>query len=144
MNSIIRSVNSFPASCDGQWHKVATERIALSGPDQSSISPRQTEALLPKDLVPVGQGQDQQDVENHKEQSRHNEEIRQVADKANEYLEKAGTHLEFIVGEETGRIVISVIQNETNEVIRKIPPESLTRLADRMAQMRGLLFEAHG
>ena len=144
MNSIIGSIDSFPASLDGQYHNAATERIALSGPDQSSISPRQTEALLPKDLVPVGQGQNQQDVENQKEQARQDEEIRQVAGKANEYLEKAGTHLEFIVGEETGRIVISVIQSETNEVIRKIPPESMTRLADRMAQMRGLLFEAHG
>ena len=92
----------------------------------------------------MGQGQDQQDVENDKEQSRQDEVIRQIADNANEYLKKASTHLEFIVGEETGRIVISVIQSETNEVIRKIPPESMTRLADRMAQMRGLLFEAQG
>ena len=144
MNTIISSVNSPSASQDSLYQAQSVERVAMSGPDQSSISPRQTEALLPKDLVPVGQGQDQQDVENNQEQSRQNEAIRQIADSANEYLKQAKTHLEFVVSEETGRIVISVIQNETNEIIRKIPPESMVRLADRMTQMSGLLFDAQG
>lgn len=144
MNATISSVNSGQTSRDSLYHAYVQERVALSGPDQLSISPRQTEALLPTDLVPAGQGFDQQDVEETQEQSRHVDDIRQIADKANDYMQKAGTRLEFVVSEETGRVVISVIESETNKLVRKIPPDSMNRLADQMMEMRGLLFEAQG
>lgn len=109
------------------------------------MSPRQTEALLPTELAPVGQGADQQEVPDRKqEQSRLVDDIRQKAEKANAYMKLADTHLEFKVSEQTGHVVISVVKSDTEEVVRQIPPEALDRFANRITQMRGLLFEARG
>jgi uncharacterized FlaG/YvyC family protein len=36
---------------------------------------------------------------------------------------------------------IRVIDNETREVIRQIPPEEFVRISNRLAKMIGLLFD---
>lgn len=126
---------------------------ALSGSEPLSMSPRQTEALLPTELAPPGAQQSEpqrelegiQDVaEPKQEQSRLVEEARKLAEKANSYMKLADTHLEFNVSEQTGRIVISVVESDTKEVVRQIPPDALNRFANRITQMRGLLFETTG
>lgn len=129
---------------------------APSGSEQLSMSPRQTAALLPTDLTPtdlsppvstsLDQGaENKQDVsETKQEQTRLVEEARHLAEKANTYLRMADTHLEFTVSEQTGRVIISVVESDTKEVVRQIPPDSLNRFANRITQMRGLLFETTG
>jgi flagellar protein FlaG len=117
---------------------------APSGSNQVSMNSRQTAALLPQELSPVGQETGGQEVDTPQEQTRLVDDMKQTADKANAYMEMADTHLEFGVSEQTGRIVVSVIDSETKEVVRQIPPESLQKMADQMSQMRGLLFEAQG
>lgn len=42
--------------------------------------------------------------------------------------------------EETGRSVVRVVNKETGEVIRQIPPEELLTLVARMRQLSGLIF----
>ncbi|HOR28032.1 MAG TPA: flagellar protein FlaG [Candidatus Sumerlaeota bacterium] len=116
-----------------------------SASGNSQKSPRQTDALLPTELAPVGQGASKQDVSGTgTEQTRLVDDIRQTAEKINEYLRIADTHLEFSVSEQTGRIVVHVIDSETREIVREIPPETMNRFAKRMTLMRGLLFEASG
>lgn len=126
---------------------------APSGSEPLSMSPRQTEALLPTELEPPGaqpnptqpEPEGIQDVaEPKQEQSRLVEEARKLAEKANSYMKLADTHLEFNVSEQTGRIVISVVESDTKEVVRQIPPDALDRFASRITQMRGLLFETTG
>jgi flagellar protein FlaG len=129
---------------------------APSGSEQLSMSPRQTAALLPTDLTPTdltpaaptepeAGADDKQDVTDTKqEQTRLVEEARHLAEKANAYLRMADTHLEFTVSEQTGRVIISVVESDTKEVVRQIPPDSLNRFANRITQMRGLLFETTG
>lgn len=51
------------------------------------------------------------------------------------------THLSFSVNRETGDMVIRVIDSQTDEVIRQIPPEEFVRIAARLAKMVGLLFD---
>jgi len=116
----------------------------LSSPDPLSLSPRQTEALLPSALNPVGQGDGQQDVSSNKQEQSRLEDIRQMADKANAYMQMADTHLEFKVSQDTGQVIITVVNSSTNEVIRQIPQQSLSRFSKQLSQMRGLLFEAQG
>ena len=118
---------------------------APSSSEQLPLSPRQTEALLPTELVPAGGQAEQQDVLSKKqEQSRLVDDIQQMAEKANVYLQQADTHLEFKVSDETGRVIISVVESDSQAVIRQIPPESLARMADGLSHMRGLLFEING
>ena len=128
---------------------LTAEVAAPSSSDKRSYDARQTAALLPTHVDPISTGApaggQQQEVNGPgQEQSRITDEIRQAADKANRYFKQAETHLEFIVGEQTGRVVIKVVNSETMEVVRRIPPDQMQRLADTVSLMRGLLFEAKG
>lgn len=107
-----------------------------------AINARQKEALLPTEMKPASQeGAAQAGTETTKQSAQPIDQARQMAEKANAYLKMADTHLEFRVSEETGRVVVSVVDTQSHEVVRQIPPESLNRLNDRMTQMRGLLYE---
>ncbi|UCH61696.1 MAG: flagellar protein FlaG [Fidelibacterota bacterium] len=52
----------------------------------------------------------------------------------------ATTKVSFDVDEETGRSVVRVVNKETGEVIRQVPPEELLTLVARMRQLSGLIF----
>ncbi len=52
----------------------------------------------------------------------------------------AATKVSFDVDEETGRSVIRVVNKETGELIRQVPPEELLTLVARMRQLSGLIF----
>lgn len=129
-----------------QWvHARSRHQNSPSGSEQMSLSPQHTEALMPRALSPAGQGQQKQEVSGKgQDLSRLVDDIRQTAEKANQYLELAETHLEFTVNDETGRVVVTVVDSETKEVVRRIPPETMIRFSERISEMRGLLFEVRG
>jgi flagellar protein FlaG len=135
-----------PSSSGGMYATPRSGPVASSSAEATSKSPRHTEALPAEE--PRASGNPPaglQDVKSkEQEQSRTVEDIRQAAERANAYLRKADTHLQFEVSERTGRIMISVIDGETEEVIRQIPPESMNRFAETMTHLRGLLFDTSG
>ena len=51
------------------------------------------------------------------------------------------THLAFSIDHDTGHVLMRIVDDKTNEVIRQIPPEELLRIATRLAKMIGLLFD---
>jgi flagellar protein FlaG len=51
------------------------------------------------------------------------------------------TGLQFSVHENTGKIVVEVIDKTTHKTIREIPSKSIQDLADRMDEMLGILFD---
>jgi flagellar protein FlaG len=50
-------------------------------------------------------------------------------------------NLNFSVNQSSGQIVISVVDKDTGEVIREIPPEVLQDLATRFQKSVGLVFD---
>lgn len=52
----------------------------------------------------------------------------------------ASTKITFDVDEATGHSVIRVLDKETGELIRQVPPEELLILAAKMKQLSGLIF----
>ena len=107
------------------------------------------EALVPTQLVRVGQGQEApapEPVETPKPHSTAEivAQLQEIASKANASFRHSQTHLQFEIGSSTGRIIVRIIDTMTEEVIRTIPPEELIRISDRLDQVRGLLFDAQG
>ncbi len=56
-----------------------------------------------------------------------------VEDKVELQLEPAAirqlnpnTHLKFVTSEDSSRVVVQIIQSDTNEVLREVPPKSLS------------------
>ncbi len=54
--------------------------------------------------------------------------------------ELSATKVTFDVDDATGRHVVRVLNKETGDVIRQLPPEALLNLVARMRQLSGLIF----
>jgi flagellar protein FlaG len=52
-----------------------------------------------------------------------------------------GVDLNFSIHEATGRTVVKVINSDTGEMVREIPPEQVLNLAAKIDEMMGILFD---
>ena len=52
----------------------------------------------------------------------------------------SATQVTFDVDAETGRHVVRVLNKETGDVIRQLPPEALLNLVAKMKKLTGLIF----
>lgn len=71
------------------------------------------------------------------------EKVEQAVRQLNDYLQSVQRNLQFSVDKDTKQVVVRVIDAESGEVVRQIPPESALELARNMAKMmpdQGLLF----
>lgn len=68
------------------------------------------------------------------------EDVREVARFLNESAKMFNVSLTFEINEDAKRIVVSVINSETDEVVRQIPPQEVLDLASRLNEMVGVLF----
>jgi len=64
--------------------------------------------------------------------------------KANSQLKFRGTKCEFKYYEDVNRVAIKVLDQETNEVIREIPPEETIKLIQKLWEYAGLLYDEKG
>ena len=64
-----------------------------------------------------------------------------IVKEANKALVAAQRELEFSVHEKTKDIIVRVIDAETKEVIREIPPEKILDLVANILEMAGLLVD---
>lgn len=71
-------------------------------------------------------------------------ELQQAVTRINDFVQHLQRDLRFEVDDELGRTVISVVDSETKEVIRQIPPETVLERARRLQAQEdaaeGLLF----
>jgi len=69
------------------------------------------------------------------------EELGEVAEHLSQALEVVDRGLEFAVHEDTKRVMVKVINRETDEVIKEIPPERLLDMIARIWDMIGLIVD---
>ena len=62
------------------------------------------------------------------------ETLDKVVSQLNIYAQNLRRDLQFSVDESTGHVVVTVIDSETQEVIRQIPPEELLALSQHLAE----------
>ncbi|MDI6617556.1 MAG: flagellar protein FlaG [Clostridiales bacterium] len=60
---------------------------------------------------------------------------------ANEVLSKGSTRLKFEIYGISNSVVVKVLNNETGEVIREIPPEKIIDMIDKFCEMAGILVD---
>ena len=68
--------------------------------------------------------------------------ISETVSRLNEAVQVVKRDLQFRVDDESGRTVITVLDSETEEVIRQIPPEQVLTLAENIESLKGVLFSA--
>ena len=52
--------------------------------------------------------------------------------------------LQFSVNKDSGRIMVTVMDETTGKVIREIPPSELVKFADKFDEMVGMIFDQKG
>lgn len=67
--------------------------------------------------------------------------IKDAIDQVNKKMKPTKTKCEFSYHEETKRVSIKVIDEETEEVIREIPPEETLEMLTKMWELAGLLVD---
>ncbi|NIT63914.1 MAG: flagellar protein FlaG [Gammaproteobacteria bacterium] len=68
------------------------------------------------------------------------EALDQAVSDINEHIQNLRRDLHFSVDEDSGRTIIRVIDSETQEIIRQIPPEEVLNLARRLNDADGLIL----
>lgn len=67
-------------------------------------------------------------------------EVAEAVTAINSAFQNVQRDLLFSVDDTTGKSIIKVIDQETQEVIRQIPPDELLKIAERLDEVQGLLF----
>ncbi|GMR19930.1 MAG: flagellar protein FlaG [Gammaproteobacteria bacterium] len=73
------------------------------------------------------------------------QDVKQAAEKLNEYVQVIRRDLKFSVDEDTGRTIVKVIDSRSGELIRQIPDEEVIAISklvgEHLEQAEGILFK---
>jgi flagellar protein FlaG len=64
-----------------------------------------------------------------------------AVERINEFVQVVQRDLQFTVDDSTGRTVVKVMDSQSEEVIRQLPPEEILAVAAHMEEVRGLLVK---
>lgn len=70
------------------------------------------------------------------------QDINQVVEELNHKVQNIRRELHFAVDDESGYTIITVVDSESEEVIRQIPSEEVVALSRHLEQHAGLLMDA--
>ncbi len=65
----------------------------------------------------------------------------EAIEKANRALETNNAYLKFSIHDKTHQIMVKVVDSQTNEVIRELPPEKVLDMVARMWELAGILVD---
>jgi flagellar protein FlaG len=74
-------------------------------------------------------------------ENRSADEVRKDLDIINTQLQNMNRSIQFSIDESSHDIVVRVVDKESGKLIRQLPPESLLRLREHMAEISGLIIE---
>jgi flagellar protein FlaG len=74
-------------------------------------------------------------------ETRSAEEIHKDLEMINEQLKSSNSSIQFSVDDKSNDVIVRIVDRDSGEVIRQIPPESIVRLRDSMKDMSGLFIE---
>lgn len=68
-------------------------------------------------------------------------DVESAVDETNQMLRYINERLEFSVHEATNRVMVKVLDRDTDEVLREIPPEQMLDLVAKLQELVGLLVD---
>ena len=105
-------------SVSAQRLQVGTQAVVEAKPKGAEPSPRKKEEKKP-------------DVEL----------LQEVLEVVQEHFQVRDIGLEFAVHEGTGRVKVTVLDKETGEMIREVPPQQILNLMAKIEEMMGILYD---
>src|SRR6056297_1949543 len=102
----------------------------ISHQDPRGSRPRVVEVILPDPVGTSGPGGSRQRPDTGSRAEVEPEQVVEASRKVEQLVQIVHRNLQFREDENSGRVVVSVIDTETGEIIRQIPPERMVRMAD--------------
>lgn len=96
-----------------------------------SIKPETDKVVLANTTTPSAV--DQEEL-SKKQQEELKQKVTEAIPKVREVMQKNQRSLNFEVAEKENRVIITVIDRETDQVIRQIPPEDVLKIAEAIDQ----------
>ena len=69
------------------------------------------------------------------------QELQEAVDSMNDFVSSLRNTLNFSIDKDTGRTVVKVIDQATDEVIKQIPSEEMLAISKAIDKLKGLLIE---
>ena len=91
--------------------------------------------------LPIEQKAEAEKIEAALPGSRKTVNLQQTANELEKISLAFDRRLKFVIDQESREILIKVIDNETDKVIKVLPPEELQRLHSRIKETIGFLFD---
>lgn len=76
-----------------------------------------------------------------KKDMRDNRDLKEAVDLANKALFKNNTHLKFQIHEKTKEVMVKIINDESGEVVKEIPPEKMLDMVAKLWEVAGILID---
>lgn len=109
---------------NGSVPRIPEVRGSARLPEFESLQPAKKDEEG-KELPPLGQ-----------QHSDTQQQLQSAVSELNDFVQNIRRNLEFTIDDESGRIVIKVIDSESKEIIRQIPPEEAVQLAQALEGTR--------
>ncbi len=71
-------------------------------------------------------------------------ELQEITDQLNKEMNPLNTTIRFGFNDKAEELYVSVIDTSSNQEIRKIPSEEAMRLASKMRELVGMIFDKKG
>jgi len=68
------------------------------------------------------------------------QKAKELTQEIQRYLSDIDISVGFEIYDKTGDVIVKVVNRETKELIRQIPPEDLLKVRDKLEELRGVLF----
>ncbi|SKA86290.1 flagellar protein FlaG [Caloramator quimbayensis] len=68
-------------------------------------------------------------------------ELEKAVDRANKVLFKNNTHLQFRIHDATKEVMVKIINDETGEVLKEIPPEKMLDMVAKLWEIAGIIVD---
>ena len=118
----------------GEEMEINTVNIVSSG-DYYDVSNMKSENKV------VSQEIKRDNINNKKEKQVSTVELNSAVDKANKVLFKNNSHLQFRIHEKTNEVMVKIIDDETGDVLKEIPPEKMLDFVAKLWEIAGILVD---
>jgi len=124
-----------PGAVAGYANSGAGTTLGVKGTDSTIKSTdAATNVQDPKKVTGTGKEQNKDQVKK--------EDVEQAVSSVNDYINKLRhRELQFSLDDESGKMVIKIMDTDSKKVIQQIPPQEMLRLADNIGKDRGWLVE---
>jgi flagellar protein FlaG len=83
----------------------------------------------------------EQKVESQAKPVVNDKEVKEAVQGLNDFAQSVNRQLQFSVDEESGKTIVKVVDAETGETIRDIPPEEILRMQKQLRETTEQLFQ---